>query len=225
MKKIVIISAAVLLLAAGCSKSATVTSNTSATTQGANQPASSMTSLKALMASGSAQKCEVNFSNNNVSSQGTIYVAGGKMRGDFSAQNDGKTESTHMINDGTNVYTWVDGMSMAMKMSVSAMQNMQAQASPSGTPAPQQHSIDPNANYQYNCSPWSEDSSTFTPPTNINFTDDSQMMMNMNPASANGAPASDGVSASASASMKAQECAACNNAGAAKAQCLASLHC
>jgi hypothetical protein len=222
MKKAIFIVSAILLLAAGCGKSASVQSGTSATSQSANQPAAtSQTSLKALMMAGVAQKCTVNYSNKNSQSQGTIYLASGKMRGDFTGTNAGKTETSHMINDGTTVYTWVDGMAMAMKMSVSAMQAMQ---STSTAQSAQNQSVDPNANYQYNCSPWSVDSSLFAAPANINFTDESQMLMNMH----SGAPASGasaGASANSSASIKAQECAACNNAGASKAQCLAAMHC
>ena len=54
-----------------------------------------------------SQKCTFSDSTNN--SSGTVYVSGGKMRGDFQSSNNGKTNSSHMINDGTYVYIWTDG--------------------------------------------------------------------------------------------------------------------
>ena len=176
-----------------------------------NQPMS----LKDLMAGGGAKKCTFTFSQNaNTQSQGTVYVAGGKMSGDFSVTVNGKQQMSHMINDGTTVYTWVDGMGSGFKMAASASENQQTP--PAGQNSTQ--SVDPNSKYDYNCSNWSVDNNEFTPPSSVTFTDFSAMMKQNTSSSA-------GTGASAGASGSASQCAACNNAGSAKAQCLAALHC
>jgi len=175
-------------------------------------------SMKELMASGKTQKCDFTSQSASSTSQGTVYIGGGKMRGDFSSTAQGKTMATHMINDGTTVYTWVDGMSMAVKMSAAA--KMTNRPTPSNRTS---QSVDQNAKYNYNCSDWTQDNSQFTPPANINFTDMSAMMQQNTTTGTSGSGASAG--AGTSASMKAQQCAACDGAGAGKAQCLAMLKC
>ena len=170
-----------------------------------NQP----TSLKELLAAGSNQKCEVSFDSQNSQTQGTIYVSGGKYRADFSSIASGKTISSHMITDTQNVYTWMDGMGTGYKMAASSTMNSGAMEGNS------QQSIDPNNKYDYNCSGWSVDSSKFDPPSGMTFTDISTMV-----------PGNASSSASGSASMKVQQCAACNSlSGSQKTQCLAALSC
>src|ERR1700683_114218 len=61
-----------------------------------------------------SQKCT--FSDSTNKSSGTVYVSGGKMRGDFQSSNNGKTNSSHMLNDGTFVYIWSDGQTNGIKM-------------------------------------------------------------------------------------------------------------
>jgi len=203
------------------SKNNTVSQTKSASDNtAAMQPTSGSqpTSLKDLMMSSSSQKCDVSFTNGNTQSQGTIYVGNGKFRGDFSATVNGTTTMSHMISDQQTSYMWVEGMATGYKMAAVAN---------STTTAPSQansQAVDPNANYDYHCSNWPVDNSQFTPPTNINFTDMSAMMQ-----TGAGAGASSGSGASAgansSATMHAQECAACGQAGANKAQCMAALKC
>ncbi|HYV33671.1 MAG TPA: hypothetical protein VE973_02390, partial [Candidatus Limnocylindria bacterium] len=136
-----------------------------------------------------------------------------KMRGDFSSTVNGKAMATHMINDGQTVYTWTDGQAMGMKMSTSAM----ASPTPAKEMEQQQQSVNPDAKYNYNCSPKSADDSMFQVPSNITFSDMSAMMQN--------AGMSASSSASSSASIKAQQCAACDSAGDNKAACLSALKC
>jgi len=147
----------------------------------------------------------------------TVFFGGGKMRGDFTTTVNGKVEVSHMINDGTTVYTWVDGQAMAMKMAVSAMDNMQSKAPASGQPQP---AVDPNAKHDYNCSSWTLDQATFSLPKGVDFKDFSAMM-NAGASASGGAP----VTPPSGSANNAAACAACNNAGAGKAQCLAALHC
>jgi hypothetical protein len=171
-----------------------------------------------------SQKCT--FSNSTNNSSGTVYVSGGKMRGDFQSSDNGKTNASHMINDGTYVYIWTDGQTSGYKLSLAAVKQEQAQVSATpnnpSTKTPQQ-SVNMKQQANYSCGPWSSDATMFTVPTNITFTDYSSFMQGgtgstAQPGAAAGAPASGGNKA---------ECAACNQApaGAARNQCLAALKC
>ena len=155
------------------------------------------TTMKELQLSGKTQKCEVTFSNDKTTSKGTLYFGNGKMRADFNSTVEGKAMTSHMINDGTSIYTWIDGQNLAVKMSVKATEG--------STTEKQQQSLDPNAKYNYDCSSWAADDFILTPPAALKFMD-----LSTPPSNESGNTAS---------------CTACNNAGSGKAQCLAALHC
>jgi hypothetical protein len=177
-------------------------------------------SLKELMM-GKTQKCEVGLDSQNTQTQGTVYISGGKMRGDFKSQVNGKTEITHMINDGKTQFVWTEGSSeMAFKISLEALQ----QNSQDTTQA-QNQTFDLETKRDYNCTSWTEDSSSFSVPTNIKFTDYSEMMKSVQTAPASGGTGVKG-GASGSVDVKAMQCAACNSlSGEEQTQCKAALSC
>lgn len=119
----------------------------------------STSSLKDLLTKGVAQSCT--FSNEG--STGTVYVAGGKMRGDFDSVTEGKTVKSHMIVDGNTSYIWMDGEKTGFKMSFDPA------SQPSGSGAPT-GGFDTNASMNYKCGTWITDSTQFTPPSNVTFT-------------------------------------------------------
>lgn len=178
-------------------------------------------SIKELMTTGKTQKCEVQFANDKVSTKGTVYIGGGKMRTDVSITGtDGKMINSHMLNDGHYIYTWMDGQVAAMKISLETMTKMQNQQVPSGQTAPQKP-VDEDAKYNYNCSGWNAEDIILTPPSNLKFTDQSEMMMNVQKGKMSG----DTNQNNSANSLKAQQCAACEQAGDNRAQCLAALNC
>lgn len=167
-----------------------------------------------------SQKCTFSDSTNN--SSGTVYVSSGKMRGDFQSTDNGKTNASHMINDGTYVYIWTDGQTSGYKLSLAAVKQEQAQVSPmANNPSSQNphQAVNMKQQSNYSCGPWSADATMFSVPTNITFTDYSSFMQSgTQPGAAAGVPAAGGNKAA---------CAACNQApaGAARNQCLAALKC
>lgn len=117
-------------------------------------------SLTELLASNKAQKCTVKQEVAGIESNGTVYVAGGKLRGDFTSTG-GVSGNTHVIVDAGNVYTWIDGLGMGVKVAASA-----ADAGASG-----QQAVSMNQKLNYVCSNWSVDASVFTRPSGITFSD------------------------------------------------------
>ncbi len=143
------------------SNSVESTTQSTDTTQPAEQSTVSPQSLKDLLASGTAQKCT--FSDSG--SQGTFYVSSGKARGDFSSTSEGKVMTTHMIMDGQTTYFWTEGSTQGFKTMVAA--GTAAAAPPTG----QNQGVDPNKKVDYSCSGWSADSSMLVPPASVQFTD------------------------------------------------------
>lgn len=164
-------------------------------------------SLKALMAANTPQECTFQNSTDSSTSEGKIYLSSGMMRGDFTSTSSGQTFVSHMITKDDAVYTWIDNMTTGFKTSIDA----DAQAK---TDDSQKQGVDINQELNYNCKPWSADTSTFELPANITFNDLGAMMKPKLDTSANTAD-------------KNTQCAACDQvpAGPSRDQCKTALGC
>lgn len=176
-KAIIGIVVAVIVIGAGVwyfssmqlSAPATGSENTATTTAAAatstTQPSSTGTSgsgtIGDLLAMGSVQ-CQVTVDEaNGQQSSGTVQVAGGKMHGDFSMTENGKTMHAYMINDGTYIYSWSDAAPEGVKMAASASTN-------TGSKQPSR-GVNNSTKASYSCAPWTADASAFVPPTTVKF--------------------------------------------------------
>lgn len=123
-----------------------------------------MTTLKALLALGVAQKCTFD--------QGTVYMSGGKVRGDFTTT----AGASHMISMNNTSYIWMDGQTSGFKMAF----DVNATPAPGGqTPTTQSQTsggIDMNQQANYNCAAWTADATLFNLPKGVTFQDLSKFM-------------------------------------------------
>lgn len=108
---------------------------------------------------------EANTGAGSVVSSGIVYVGGNKVRADYTSNvpSVGSVE-THMIADGTDVYSWSSMMPSGFKMKQTEGEMGTGSGATSG------QGVDANQSYAYDCDPWTGDQSVFTPPTNISFT-------------------------------------------------------
>lgn len=164
-KVIGVIAALILLLGAGgayfLSQNKTTSNTDSSQTPTTTESKSS--SLLDLLSAGKNQRCTFKTSTSTSVSEGTFYIANGKMRGDFKTTVDGKTEEMSMIRDGDTNYIWGSSLETGIKMTIAIdklSENQQAS-----------QFVNPDAKLDYNCMPWTTDSSLFTPPSNVKFTD------------------------------------------------------
>jgi hypothetical protein len=211
-KRMVFILAAITLLAFSCGKKAPAPANplqgnAKADTQAKGQ----LLTLNDILAMGKSQKCTVSYTINNVNNQATVYLDGKNVHMDTTYQLNGAEKNFSLISNGEYAYLWTNDSTIGFKVPVP--KNSTSTLPSSGSSLRQD--LDPNHQYQYDCSNWTVDSSEFTPPSSIRF---SQMGM---PQAATPNPAA----SLKSTGNKAQACAACNYAGSGKAQCLASLGC
>ena len=136
-------------------------------------------SLKDLLSAGIAQKCTYSTTDENGSNEGTTYISGGKMRGDFSMTAAGKNTKSHMISDGKTSWIWTEGEEQGFKMTVE-----ETSATPGAT-EPQDASFQGGTDWDqkvdYKCSAWVTDGSYFTPPTNVKFSDFSDLLKGNTP--------------------------------------------
>lgn len=179
---------------------------------GTSSESGGMKSLKDLLSAGVAQKCTFATTSESGSSEGTTYVSGGKVRGDFTTTTSGKTTISHMISDGKTSYVWTEGEKNGFKMTIpeSTTEPSTGNADSSTSTSSE---ADLNQKADYKCSGWVADTSYFTPPANVTFTDFSQIY---NPAS----PQTGKTTGTSS------QCSYCNSlTGDDKTQCLTALKC
>ncbi len=120
--------------------------------------------LKSLLTGGKSVKCTFTNQVEGATSEGTVYVAGEKMRGDFKTTAEGASTNSHMIVDSQFSYIWTDESNQGFKFPV------ESEASPTteGTTTPNQ-GFDLNEKVNYSCQDWSADNSLFTLPSNVTF--------------------------------------------------------
>ena len=169
-------------------------------------------SLKELLTAGAAQKCTYSTTIESGSSEGITYVSGGKVRGDFTTTTSGKSIVSHMISDGKTSYIWTEGEKNGYKMTVEEQAETDTKTDYSDTSVSSNTNANLDEKLDYKCSAWIADSSVFTPPANVTFTDFSQMFK------ASAAP-----SQGAGSSSQCSYCASLT--GDSKTQCLAALNC
>ncbi len=135
------------------------------------EAAGTSTSLKTLLAAGTAQQCSFQDTAVGMNSEGVIYVAGGKVRGNFMSTVDGQPVGTHMIVDGKTSYVWTDASAMGFKTTLP-----EGTTQPSTAASNQTSALDVNKTLNYSCQPWTADNSVFTLPSGVQFNDLSTLM-------------------------------------------------
>lgn len=180
-------------------------------------PTSGTDSLSALLALGQNLECSITYEPktiNEPATEGTYFTSRGRMRGDFLVESTGSQAVSSIIIDDENMYSWteIDGQKYGMKMTLSELEISQ-----SDDTVPEANEAVPlDESVRYSCKPWvSVDGSIFEPPTDIIFTDYSDVVnMGME----------FGTSYEGGAEMDA--CAMCDQAeGEARAQCRAMMAC
>ena len=133
-------------------------------------------SFGSLLGLGQSITCTYSYEDESGSGSGTSYFADGKMRVDATMSTDGGTMNTHMINDGSYVYTWsIDTTErFAMKMPVPDETMTAEDYDTPDMGAESQVSMDQSVEYE--CDRWSVDQSVFVPPSDVEFMDFGTMM-------------------------------------------------
>jgi hypothetical protein len=123
--------------------------------------------LRSLLARSGDVVCAVNSSVASGGGEGTVYISGGMMRGDFTlkSSNNASIES-HMIKTGDTMYAWSGSQGVKMEAkSPSATSSAQAQAA-----------VNLDQSFSYECKTWTKDASKFVVPTSVNFIDLNAML-------------------------------------------------
>lgn len=171
------------------------------------------TSLKEFMGMAGTQKCE--FNDPEKGNKGSVFIDSGKMRGDFTSEAAGKVNSTHMINNGSDVYVWMDDQQTGFKTSLKAIEEMGSAEGQTGM----NQTVDINKQVDYKCEGWTVDQTKFAVPAEVKFQDMAAMMQGMQNMNHSGMP-------EMKDDAKLNACKACDNlSGTQKDQCKTALKC
>lgn len=124
-----------------------------------------VTTLKNLLMSGNSQTCTYSSNSNNITVNGTVYISGGKVRGDFTSEANGQTSTGHNIYDGKTTYVWTDGATTGYMMDV----NPSTQESTSTSGDQTQESANMEQPFDYKCQPWTPNETYFKAPPDVKF--------------------------------------------------------
>ena len=122
---------------------------------------------------GKTLKCTYSADDDGVTSSGTTYISGTKVRSDFEVEmEEGVSSKGHMIFVDSTAYTWTEGMNPGYKMTLS-LEDLEGDKG----------NIQSNKDlevyakaYDFKCTPWIVDTSVFEVPTDISFTDFTEML-------------------------------------------------
>lgn len=140
-----------------------LTTQTPVTTEKKSTTQTIQGTLKSLLLAGKSQKCTYSNKLESASINGTVYVANGKIRGDFTSGTEQTKVNGHMIMDSGYAYVWSDMNKQGIKMAIDLKQQL-----PTGSPANSQ-TPDINQTFEYKCQEWAEDSTMFILPSTITF--------------------------------------------------------
>lgn len=172
---------------------------------------STMMSLRELMA-GESQTCTYSTTlPNGEMTTGIVFISDGKVRGDFSISGGDTTPyDGSMIQDGVYLYTWSSALPQGMKIALTSEMKEQTE-NPSDFTG--QTGVNLDQKIDYKCQPWITDSTKFTPPSNITFSE-MKLPTGLKPASGSATQTNPNL------------CSACANLeGEQKTACLTALKC
>lgn len=214
-KKVIIILIILIIIGIGgymmMKKSPQSSNNQAPITQNKPTNETIQGSLKSLLSAGKSQKCTYSNKVETTSVEGTVYVADGKMRGDFTTTSEQTKMTGHMIVDGGYSYVWSDLSDQGIKMAIDNQQK------PSNAPADNTNNQAPDMeqSYNYTCQGWAGDDTVFAPPNDITFASFTL------PSTQPSGTSTTGINTNSSA------CSACDSvpAGAARDACKTQLNC
>lgn len=139
-------------------------------------------SFASLLGLGRDISCEYSYTDDDGNAgSGEGYFSGNLMRVDsVLTDTDGTVYTSHMINDGTTMYTWTettDGTFAVMMPAAEFEEDPSDYMYESETETTGEVSVEQEV--EYDCEGWSVDASVFVPPSDVEFTDMAAMMESM----------------------------------------------
>ena len=147
------------------------TDATSQTTPDSNgstaAPAKGSSTFKSIFTQSGSHECEYTGVNGSSQINSAIFIAGGKMRGEFRTMSGTNTQPNRMVKKGCDWYTWEEGSATGKKTSIKSIADL-PQAIPQDLTSGAIYgtSLD---NVGWDCHDWSQDDTQLVPPSYVKF--------------------------------------------------------
>lgn len=162
--------------------------------------------LRDLWSLGVNQMCTFQDEQGN---SGTVYIGQNQVRGDFAVTVEEKLTNSHLIVKAETAYVWMEGLANGYKFPLGMLTGTENQTNVPKT-------MDVNEQVDYECNPWTLETSRFDLPTGVEFVDSEAIMPQVTYPEGSGNAMPD----------LSSQCAACENlTGAARDQCRTALAC
>jgi hypothetical protein len=126
---------------------------------------------------GKAVKCTYSVKSETGEVSGTVYASGNNLKSDITVlSSDGTKTDTHMIADENWAYTWTSQLKQGIKMNLSDIKAQVGDKTNTDDSTKKITIEELKKNTNYTCLPWIVDASTFTLPSDITFSDISEML-------------------------------------------------
>lgn len=173
-KKIIVILVAVFVVLAGLVTVLVINKDDSASSNQTQAPAAEQVeqrsqtanTISQLLSSSKSEQCKLNTTNEGVTVVGDMYFADNKLRADYTSTQNSKTTTGSMIILADKQYVW----DVAGKKGVSfsfARDQIESESSN----IKNQTGFDVTKQYDFRCQAWNIDETKFVPPTDVQFTD------------------------------------------------------
>lgn len=141
------------------------TGSQSTSEQGENE----LNSIKGLLAQNKNVTCTFSSTDDSGNqTAGTVYVAGERMRGNFTFKvSDEAEQKSNVLRDSEYQYFWQEGADTGFKSKITEFEAEEGQEDANT----QDQTVDQDAEYDFECSDWSVDESMFDTPDGVEFTD------------------------------------------------------
>ncbi len=144
---------------------ATTTESSTSTSTASTTPAGKKMAFSEFIKQGGSYKCTVTQTVATMTTNGTVYIDGSKIKADFAVSVAGQSINTTMIVRDGYTYTWTSNApTKGFKTKVAASTG-DSSAGPKGT-----YTWDGSQIGEYSCDPWVAQASVFELPATVTFT-------------------------------------------------------
>lgn len=150
----------------------TDTATTSATTgttgsSAATTPAAGSSTFRSIFTQNGNTQCDYTQTSAGMQGTSVIYIADGKMRGEFRTNTNGVAKATLMIYNGGYLYSWKEGATIGTKSSIKTIADL-PEVIPSDLTSGAVLGTGSN-NVGWNCHAWAKDVKLFALPSYVTF--------------------------------------------------------
>ena len=126
------------------------------------------TAITSIFKQSGSHSCEYEVLSGNTRTSNVIYIADGKMRGEFRTTAVGNSSATIMVFDGINLYTWPEGRAVGTKTKLTSLSQIPVTI-PNDLTSASVVELGKDNTASWNCHTWLKDAALLKAPSYVKF--------------------------------------------------------